>query len=141
MNFGIKITIALGCFMSLILFLVISSSRQKIDLVAENYYEQEIQFQEQIDKTKNTYRNGMKPTITHDQEGLKIIFKENKLPVSGNLLLQGPSDAKKDLTMKFNTEKGVLHINRNKLDKGPFLVRIDWQYNSIPYYYEEKVIL
>ena len=45
MNWGYKIMLAYVVFIAGILFLVFKSSSQKVELVTENYYEQELKFQ------------------------------------------------------------------------------------------------
>ena len=57
LNWGTGIVIAFGLFMTFILFFVFkvqSNSKYDNELVTENYYQQELKFQSNIDKEENS---------------------------------------------------------------------------------------
>ena len=54
MSWGIRIIIFYLVFISGIIFLVVKSGQHKTALVADNYYEKELQYQQVIDARKNT---------------------------------------------------------------------------------------
>ena len=51
MNWGYKILMVYVIFIAGILLLVFKSSSQNQDLVTEDYYEQELKYQQKIDET------------------------------------------------------------------------------------------
>ncbi len=51
-NWGYKIVLVYSVFVAGILYLVVQSSRQQMDLVTDDYYAQEIRYQEKIDQSK-----------------------------------------------------------------------------------------
>ena len=51
-NWGYKITVFYLVFIAGIMYLVIQSSRQKMDLVTTDYYAQELKYQDKIDQSK-----------------------------------------------------------------------------------------
>ena len=51
-NWGYKIVLVYCVFVAGILYLVVQSSRQQMDLVTDDYYAQEIKYQEKIDQSK-----------------------------------------------------------------------------------------
>ena len=58
-SWGTGIVLALAAFISFILFLVISMTTNKEldhDLVVEEYYQKELEFQEQLDNERNARR-------------------------------------------------------------------------------------
>ena len=54
MNWGVKIVISFVFFIGLLFGLVYISMNQDISLVSENYYEQELAYEDQIQRIKNT---------------------------------------------------------------------------------------
>jgi hypothetical protein len=54
MNWGYKIAITFILFGALIIFMVVKSFQQNIDLVTDDYYQEELKYQQQIDKLENT---------------------------------------------------------------------------------------
>ena len=76
-NWGTAIVIAFVLFISFIMYFVINMSTNKKynhDLVTADYYQQELQYQEDINKEENTnaknYQLALKPT----SEGLLLSF-------------------------------------------------------------------
>ena len=56
-NWGHKILGIYFVFITGIAFMVVMSSRQKIDLVTPDYYAEEIKFQEKIDEKNNAIQS------------------------------------------------------------------------------------
>ena len=54
MNWGHKILIVYAVFVGGMLFLAFKSSKQNVDLVTEDYYAKELQYQQKIDELKRT---------------------------------------------------------------------------------------
>ncbi|MCB9190933.1 MAG: FixH family protein [Flavobacteriales bacterium] len=53
MGWGTRITLFYGSFVAFMLFMVVMAVQQDFDLVADNYYEQEIAYQDRIDQMNN----------------------------------------------------------------------------------------
>lgn len=104
-NWGWGITLFLVVFMSFILQLVYRCTQQRVDLVSEKYYENEIKYQQRIDMEKNTAsliedlniqtKNGLMeinyPSLSGVRTG-KITFSNRTTPASilWFLLIQHP---------------------------------------------------
>ena len=99
------------------------------DLVTENYYEQEIRYQQQIDKQDNVRRLNGAPSL--DLIGNELIvsfpdvFKGER--IRGELYLQRPSDARADDRIAFDLEKGDrFHVPVADRMKGLYKVQLEW---------------
>ena len=73
-NWGYKILFVYILFVSGIMFLVFQSSKQKIDLVTEDYYEQEIKYQERIEQMKRANALSEKVRVNIGEGTIDIFF-------------------------------------------------------------------
>ena len=69
-NWGTGIAITLVLFIGLMSFMVFKSTQQRFDLVSENYYEEELNYQEVIDQK----RNSSNVSLNQIKEGIKKIL-------------------------------------------------------------------
>jgi len=141
MNWGYKIAIFYSAFAIFILALVVFSTYQKYDLVADDYYARELKFQDQIDK-QNLVNKEAK-VILWEQKGNKLILqfpvKEN---ISGEVKLFRPSDASKDFSVALKPDnEGKQEIDISLSSKGKYLLQIDWTENGKAYFQENVIVL
>ena len=71
--------IALGCFILFILFLIFifPMGKQNAEMISNNYYEEELQYQDIIDAKNNAAKLEKKPTYKATTEGILITFPES----------------------------------------------------------------
>jgi len=72
MNWGYKIFIVYGVFVAGILFMVVKSSSQQMDLVTTDYYEKELKYQDKIDEAART--NALSENIRYEIKDQHIIL-------------------------------------------------------------------
>ena len=98
MNWGWRITIFLTCFIAFILSMVVYSFYTTNDLVAEDYYNQEIHYQMNIDAQKNALELSKEVQLTSETEVVKIQFPNdfNINYTDGEISFYRPDDAKLD---------------------------------------------
>lgn len=131
-------------FMSFIGYLVYRSFNQKIDLVADNYYEQEVKFQQQIDKTKNAIELGVAPEISVVAGGQKITFPEKQvnMPIEGSIYFFRASDDRMDFNVPVSlNEKGEQIIEQDKFSAGKYKVKIEWTCGGKSFYHEQYIVI
>ena len=137
MNWGHKIAIAFALFVAYILFLVYKTTQENIDLVAEDYYEQEVAYQEVIDKVKNYNALSEELTIKETATELTFSFPHPKeTAITGKLYIFRPSEAKHDITFPIETQQVV--ISKQLLIKGLYKIKASWSVNNIEYYNEQS---
>src|SRR5690606_7444143 len=97
-NWGLKITGVYLGFVAIILTLVIGSMRQDFDLVSEDYYAQELAYQNVLDAGKN--QNGLSaPAKIHANEAaLTVDFPAEfrGKSITGNIHLYSPVNSSWD---------------------------------------------
>ncbi len=142
MNWGTKITLVYVGFVMLIVSLVFISATNKSELVAADYYEQELKFQDRIDAIKNEQELAV--TINYEVLtqfiALNYLTKEIKNDFKGEVLFFRPSDSKKDIEvpLKFDSE-GKQMINKSLLSKGMYKMCVYWK-NEGKHFYKEAMI-
>ncbi|HEU4716343.1 MAG TPA: FixH family protein [Bacteroidia bacterium] len=143
MNWGLRIVILYSAFVALILFLVIQTMKQKVDLVSDDYYQKELVYQDQIDKMNNAKELSVQPVVSADAHVVRITFPhaDSAANVTGVITFYRPSDSSKDLTEKISAgTDGVQVLSSDSLEKGLYQLQMNWSvagknyYNEIPVY-------
>jgi hypothetical protein len=141
MDWGKGILLTIIAFVGFILTLVVISVRQDdIHLVTENYYEKEINYQDQIDR--ETSAAGLdREVLLFDSQSKSMVLD---LPVGakGNLQLFRPSDARLDQELSLDIqEEGKTTVSLDKLKSGYWKVQLTWTENGTDFYQEKKISL
>lgn len=141
-SWGLKIAILYSVFAVGIITMVIISMNNNTDLVSENYYEQEIKYQDQIDKLENSVELDRK--ITVDQEKDFIIVKISEFSpeniYSGVINFYRSSDAKKDFKIPFSPDNnGIQKIESAFLEKGQWKLNLNLKNNGKDYFVSKDI--
>jgi hypothetical protein len=138
MNWGKKILFVYLIFVAGIVFMVIKSMNQNQDLVTNQYYEQELKFQQKIDQTKRT-DSLLKPvTVDCHHDTIKVKFSDSiqTQSLKGSILVYCPNDEKKDLKKEFTSVEENRTISIPYFTKGFRRIKINWTLNQQSYYKE-----
>lgn len=141
MDWGKGILLTIIAFVAFIMTLVVISVRQDdIHLVAENYYEKEIKYQDQIDREVSASALDREVLVYDGQEKAMIL----DLPVGakGSLQLFRPSDARldKNVPVEIITE-GKTKVSLQDLKAGYWRVQLTWTENGVDFYEEKKITI
>lgn len=146
MNWGWKIVVVYAAFVIMTLSMVFFFMRQKVDLVADDYYKQEIEYQGQIDKISNA--NSLEESIGFNYlpENRAVILK---FPVDhvvgglkGKIHFYRPANADEDKIFDIDpNENGEQKIGVGSLSKGMWKVKISWAFGAKDFYNEKTVTL
>ena len=129
MNWGKGIVITLTLFIGFISFLVVKIMSQDVDLVSEDYYKQEIDYEARIQKEQNGLNNAAKIELI-DQEAYVVV----QLPDSSSLTnvvlnLKRPNDKKLDKSFKIEGTKTFM-LPKSSLEKGKYDLTIEYTING-----------
>lgn len=142
----------IGVVLAVVLFvtgtagLVVLSTRNSVDLVSPDYYEQELHFQDQINKRAHTTALHGQVSVTYDA-GQRVITL--MLPAShaaahatGEIQLYRPSAAGKDRRLALRLDaQGHQTLDARPLIDGLWRVRVSWHVGDQDFTFEEKIIL
>lgn len=137
LNWGHYIAISFSLFVLLVLYMVYRSYQNNHELVAEDYYNQEIKFQEVIDKKNNAAKLEKDISWESASGGILITFPSAQGPVTGKILLFRPSDMHMDKTFDVSPdEENRQFLTDPILAPGKYLIQIDWTAGNEAYYTE-----
>lgn len=140
MNWFHYILITLALFISLMVYFAVRSTQTKLDLVSVNYYEEELKFQDKINKINNTqlWDDSIK-TVLQENNKLLISFPSNMKVSSGSMRMYCPQDKSKDKAIDL-----VLDTNNTMLldvndCRGFYRIEIDWENDGKQYLTQRKI--
>lgn len=144
-NWGTGLVIAMIGFISFILFFVITMFTDKDlehELVVEEYYKQEIGFQEVLDAEKNALELSEQVTVEKTGEGVYILFPKDKVAagIAGTVSFYRPSKKQLDFTLPIVLAEGSMLIPHQILVAGRWDVQVAWTYQGKRYIHKEKLM-
>ncbi|MCE3259129.1 MAG: hypothetical protein K0S12_770 [Bacteroidetes bacterium] len=139
MSWGYRITFLYLGFVGIIITLVTISSQNKEELVAKDYYAQELLYQNKLNAINNEKQ--LDKSITHEVTDASIILTSPFEKSKGTIQFFCPSDSKKDKSFPMNFSDGVQSIPKTNLAKGIYKLQISWEANNKNYFKEEIITL
>ena len=144
-NWGTGIVIAFIAFISFIMYFVVNMNVNKKydhDLVTEDYYKKELEFQNDIDKETNAKNLVENLSWQKTTEGLVITFPETliKENITGKVFLYRPSNKQFDFETELSLSNHNLLIPDKRLLDGRWNIKVDWQYSGKSYLFKEAII-
>ena len=140
-NWGYKILFMYLAFVAGILFLVFKASGERYDLVTDNYYEQELKYQDIIDQKARVDRLSAPPQVHHDAKQLRISFPEelSARTINGECYLYRPSDEKQDIRKAFTISNGEFVMDYPRVLDGMYDLKLSWTSGGQQYFFEKKI--
>lgn len=141
-HWGYGIGLFFTAFVVFILTAVFTSTKENIHLVTENYYAEELAYQERIDEIKNTSQLKGEVGIRMKEESVELSFPITKADIAGEIHFFRPSDAALDqkFNLALNTD-GEQVISTENMASGYYKVKLTWQMEGKDFYKEMPVYL
>ena len=143
MNWGKWIIVSFVLFAGFIVTLVVVCVREDIGLVSKDYYQEEIAYQDQLERISNANELVEKPLISvRENEYLKVAFNDFDKIEKAELELFCPSNAKLDKTFNITaSNEKEQYFSLGKLPKGMYRARMQWTMSNKEFYIEEVIHL
>lgn len=143
-NWGTGIVLAFIGFISFIMYFIISmniNDKYDYDLVSEDYYADELAYQDDINKLENSKTLVKNIDYKKSEEGLIINFPTDFdfKKVTGHVFLYRPSNKQLDFETKISLSESYLLIPDNRLVDGRWNIKIDWKYNGKSYLFKKSI--
>lgn len=143
-NWGTAMVIAMIAFILFILTFVYRSAvmdEYQHELVSEDYYGDELHYQEEIDKINNASKLDVDLTMVRTADGLTFRFPEDMEPekISGTISLQRPSNKSLDLKMSIELTDSDFLIPDQNLASGKYVVVVDWKHENSEYMFKDEI--
>lgn len=142
-SWGWKAGLLYASFVAMMVFMVVVSTRQKIDLVSKDYYKDELEYQRVIDAGKNQSELSV-PLIIRANESVISLefpneFKDKML--KGEIHFYSPVNDKWDRKIALIAENNSMSISRTKLQNTLYTMKINWEADGKKYYQETAINL
>ncbi len=143
-NWGTAMVIAMVLFMAFILQFVyrsIAVDKYEHHLVSEDYYKDELYYQQEIDKMNNASKLTQNVKVDRVGEGMFVSFPDemNFNKITGIVYFQRPSDERLDFKKEISLSDHIMLIKDDKLINGKWKVKIDWKYGDDEYLFKEAI--
>ena len=144
-NWGTGIVLAFIGFISFIMYFVISmntNDKYEHDLVTDDYYKQELEFQNDINKETNAKALTKDISWKKTDNGLMITFPEtlDVSNITGKVFLYRPSNKQLDFEIPISLFNHNLLIPDKRLLDGRWNIKVDWGYNGKSYLYKKEIL-
>jgi hypothetical protein len=141
-NWGVRVFALYIGFVLLILFMVFRSFQESVDLVTEDYYAQELDFQRVINK--KAHANNLTVGLEYELKGkeLSFYFPPDQKNITGSIKIYRPSNKNFDKTfvIELNLENKI-ELNLESSPNGLYKMMVDWTNDSIGYFVEKDIYL
>lgn len=141
MSWGNRILLVIIVFVVLMGTLVYNSVNTRYELVSNEYYKDELNFQQVIDGSKKAQELSSPATLTNSTElvTLQLPTEMKGLVVKGNMHFYCPTDQTKDVRIDIATDTSAKQvIGLDKILPGNYEVKISWEANGTFYYSEQN---
>lgn len=144
-TWGHGIALALASFIGFILYLIFifPIGKQNSDLVTENYYEDELEYQKVIDAKNNANSLAQKPFFAQLPYGIRIAFSKETIDAGQQVHFELYStnnkekDKKQNITIDSNNS---FLIPKEMLSTGSYTLKVRWKKNNIDYQVDYDII-
>ncbi len=141
MNWGYRLMFGMMAFMAFILYMVINSFSVESDLVAEDYYQQELDYQSRIKAKQNTSDLIGGFNVVKQNEEVVVNFPSDFYgqEMNGAIQIYVPSDAAKDKKYPIKENLMAFNFPISDLADGNNVIKIHLEVAGKTYYYEQLI--
>ena len=144
LNWGSGIAIFYSIFVLVLVFAVFKSRNYDHSLVSDQYYADDLKYQEHYDKlvNANLLEEDLKIWNKKQKGGIELQFPKELQNVGGEIHLFCPSDSKSDLRMTIQPDtENIQFVPTEGMRKGLWKVKVDWTAENKAYYKEEVITI
>ena len=144
LNWGAGIVALIIVFLIIMAFMAYIAFNQRVDLVTKNYYEKELQYQNDITKQQNEKDLKNRVQVEQLPGKLAISFPVTEVGknISGEVKFYRASDSRDDKKFDLQVDStGIFQIPLTKIKKGLWTVIINWKANNLDYITQKKLMV
>lgn len=143
-NWAFGITLVVLAFVVFILDLVYRCSCERVDLVSEKYYENELRYEERIGSVRNVSESGNRIAMEMNGRVLNIGYPVAMAcsNISGTISFFRPDDSRLDFDVKVDpSSDNTQSVSLASLKRGKWKVQVTWRSKEMPFYQEQEIWL
>jgi len=142
MNWGKSIVVVFILFAGFIGTMVVLMSRERIDLVRDDYYQDELTYQQHIDRVGNTARLTTPLKMTYQEDRQQVTFVLADSLRRGEISFYRPADRQQDFRVLIPAQHAVRQVVPTaRLARGYWRVKVTWTDGQRDYYTENELFL
>lgn len=144
MSWGNKLLLTFIVFAGMMSYMVYRCVQTPIDLVAKEYYRDELAYQQVIDSRKQADALKGRVTLHQDAEAILLSLPEEMKhrSVTGTVLFYCPADAAKDRAVDLSVGQDAEQLIPIRiLQPGHYLVKISWRCGNVDYFTEQSFVI
>lgn len=144
LNWGTGIAIFYGIFVVVLVAIVIKTTTFDNSLVSDDYYADDLNYQQQYNKLANSrdLAEDLDINLQSAKELVELVFPPNLGKAAGEIVFFCPSDSKSDFTVAIQPgEDNRQTVPITGLKPGLWRVKVDWQAGGKAYYKEVVITI
>jgi len=144
LNWGNLLILVFLAFGGMISYMVYRCMQTPVDLVASEYYKDELSYQQVIDARQRAERLSGSVDLRQEGAGLTLYMPKEMEheELTGSIQLYCPSDAGKDRRFVLHVDDaGRQNIDMDQVKPGRYTVRVRWEGRGEQYYVEEPLTI
>ena len=139
MNWGWRIAIVYTLFALSMIGAVVYSTTMDVNLVEENYYQKEVEYQQVITKKENAIRDTATFEVTVLGDSVVLTFPT--ACVQGKIYFMRAADINNDKKFDLKVVNGKQSFPKEFFKPGSYDLQVDWKGKNSDYYWEEKITI
>ncbi|HMQ48675.1 MAG TPA: FixH family protein [Saprospiraceae bacterium] len=143
-NWGTGIALFFTVFVVSLVYQVYKSTQYDNSLVSDEYYADDLKYQEHYNKLLNTQslRENLAFNYEAPAQAISLVFPSDAIPENGEILFFCPSDSKSDFSTSIQVnESHEQVISTQGMKSGLWKIKVDWQANGKSYFKETSLVL
>jgi len=144
LNWGNLLILVFLAFGGMISYMVYRCMQTPVDLVANEYYKDELSYQQVIDARQRAEKLSGSVDLRQVGAGLTLYMPKEMehQELTGSIQLYCPSDAGKDRRFVLHVDDtGRQNIGMEQVKPGRYTVRVQWEGRGEQYYVEEPLTI
>lgn len=143
MNWGKSMLFVYLAFVAGILFMVVKAFGHDFDLVTEDYYAEELRFQNRIDAEKNALPFVDSVSIEVAENSIKLKFPAALAGMQeGKAYFYKASDASEDVHLALQPDAtGIVEFGKEQFAKGFYTLKLSWVESGKEYFMQRNIYL
>lgn len=138
-HWGHGIAVFYTVFVLVLIRVLFASFNGNTNLVDDEYYQRDLAYQSQYDKTVNTLSSDKVDLKLNEQSNQLVLNFKDASKVKGNLHLYRPSDKSKDVIIELDRSNN--EFSTADLAKGKWIAKLDVVLDGKGYYQEKVLFL
>lgn len=142
-GWGTRIALLYIGFVMIIVTLVVGSMHKRVDLVSDDYYKQELKYQNVIDAGKNQSELSAPVEFNFDTKNVVLSFPKEFAgkDIKGDVHFYSPVQNDWDKTIAIDSKNNTIAIEKSELRPTNYIAKLSWTTDGKNYYQETPINL